>query len=359
MDKHIALRQHLEFKKTSVNKDKVEDIERYLKLFLNSNKKELDKFDEQDLTKFINSLEADYSTRTINDIKVFVKVFIKWYYADYSSRFRNLDKICQNQKPEKAYTPEQMLSLDEIKKLVEGEKDLMYKTYWMTFAFGGFRPSEACGLKWNQVDFDTSTIKIHTTKTGKDFYKGLPKEAMHLLSEWKKHNGSEYVFPSPVNQEGCITARSICKRLKKLSLKVLGKDVVPYQIRHSIATELYKDDKRKDDDTANQLGHTKSMKNVYLNLDENSLKAKARSIWIKVERMKPEEKANYLELKKEMEDMKYTIEQLKKQQGGKIVSADFSNEEYSQLRKKADKYNMTLPELINRAGKKYLMKAKT
>lgn len=284
MDKLSVLAKHIEFKKTSVKfGPKLLDIERYLKAFLESTDKPLNKFTEEDLIKFINSLTKKFSIRTINDIKTYLKVFIKWHYADYSSRFRNLDRLCKQQKASKTYQPEDMISLEEIEKIVKQEKDLMWKVYWLTFFYGGFRPSEATNLKWDQIFFEPegAIIKLHTSKTNKDFYKSLPRNAEHLLKEWKEYNHSDLVFPSPKNDGESIKARTVCQRLKRVSKKAIGREVVPYALRHSVATILYKDDSRKDDDTANQLGHTKSMKQTYMNLDGEELKAKARKLWIK------------------------------------------------------------------------------
>jgi len=312
MDKTSILDKHIEFKRTSVkSEEKIKDTIRYIKKFLDFSKKPLGKYEEEDLTRFINSL--NYSTRTINDIKTYLKIFIKWNYMDWSSRFRNLERICKTQRTGKAYKPNEMISLKEINKIIEVEHDLMYKVYWAVFFYGGFRPSEACRLKWNDIDFDDGvTIRLHTTKTQKDYYKSLPIEVEHLLKEWKKYNGSEWVFPSPIRKDVPIVARSVCGRLKKLSKKAIGKVVVPYILRHSIATILYKDNNRKDDDTANQLGHNKSMKETYLNLDENELKSRARSLWIKPKKMSKETKDEYdkriqdleKELIKQKEDMK-------------------------------------------------------
>ena len=201
MSKVTSLKNHLEFKKTSVNsKEKIKDIERYISLFLNSINKPLSKFTEADITKFINSLE--YSIRTNNDIKSYIKAFIKWNYKNWSSQFRNLDKICKPQKAQRAYEPEQMISIKEFARLVKGEKDVMWKCYWLVMFYGGFRPGECCALKWNQIFFEPqgTTIKLHTTKTGKDFYKGIPKNVEHILKEWKKFNSSAKELIKDINQ---------------------------------------------------------------------------------------------------------------------------------------------------------------
>ena len=306
MDKLTILARYLEFKKGSVNsKDKIKDIERYVKKFMLSNDKPLSKFNENDFSVFFNSLE--YSITTINNIKDYVKAFVKWNYRDWSSKFRNLDVICKRQKTQRTYEPEQMVSIEKFKKLVETEDDLMWKCFLLVYFYGGFRPSECCRLKWDQIYFEPegATIKLRAGKTGKDFYKGLPKEVEHLLKEWKKiNNNSEYVFPSPLKENCPIIAKTFCAKLKRLSKKALNEKIVPYQLRHSIATILYGDDKRKDDDTANQLGHTKSMKAVYMNLDEHKLKTKARSLWNKIKPLTQEERDELKQVKEELEELK-------------------------------------------------------
>ncbi len=306
MNKKKILEEHIEFKKTSVNSvEKLKDIRRYIGRFLNSNKKPLNKFEEKDLTKFINSLSGK-SINTINDIKVYLKVFIKWFFVDYSSRFRNLDRICKTHKSPKSHTPEQMLSLKDVEKLIKGEKDLMWRVYWLVFFYGGFRPSEACKLEWKDVSFESkgTIIKTFSKKNGKNFYKSLPKNAEEYLKQWKEKNDSNWVFPSPLVEGNHIKAKSVYFRLKKLSKRVLGNEVYPYTLRHSIATIKYNDDNLKDDDVANQMGHTKSMKDVYVNLDEEQIKLRARKIYIKPKKLTSKEKDEIKELKKQINKLK-------------------------------------------------------
>jgi len=300
MSKALILKNHIDFKRISITSEaKLKDIERYIGKFINSSKKNLDKFEEEDIVKFINSLE--YSIGTINGLKSDIKVFIKWYYPDWSARFRNLDKILKQQKAPKSYQPEQMINFEEFEKLVVAENNLLWKAYWLTMFYGGFRPSEASRLKWDQVFFEPEgvIIKLHATKTNKDFYKSLPINAEQLLKELKQNSTSEYLFPS-IQTGKPMGARTICARLKRISKKVLGKEVVPYALRHSIATILYSDDNRKDSDTANQMGHNKSMKETYMNLNEEQIKSKARKLWTKTKPMTKDEKAEFEAMKKQI-----------------------------------------------------------
>ena len=308
MNKDTILKEHLEFKKTSVhNINKLQDIERNLKRFIHSSKKPLNKFKEDDLNYFINSLS--FQTRTMNDVKAYIKVFIKWHYPDWSLRFRNLDKICKQQKPQRAYEPEQMLKYKDIEKIVQNENDLMWKVYWLTLFFGGFRISEACRLLWNQILFEPKgvIIKLHATKTNKDFYKSLPEEAEQLLKELKKNSNSEFIFPSPTKGGECINRHLVWERLQRLSKKALGKSIPAQIFRHSIATILYSDDRLKDDDVAQQMGHTKDMRETYKNMSIDKIKEKAKGLLIKTKDMTPTERE---ELKKMIEEQNKRIFEL-------------------------------------------------
>lgn len=287
MSKQIVLNDYLEFKKGSVKtENKLKDIERYVKRFIESNNKQLDEFQESDLNKFLNSL--NFKTNTLNGVKDYLKNFIKWYYPDYPSRFRTLDKILKRQDPGKTYEPEQMKTEKDIKELIKQEDDLMWKCYWALFFWGGFRPKECAELLWNQVYFEDKgvIIKIVVIKGDgkpKTYYKSIPKWVEPLLKKWKEYNTSEYLFPSshPTRKDKPILVRSVWLRLQRLSKKVFGESINPYIIRHSFGTIIYNKDNLKDEIAANQMGHGKSMKEVYTNLDEGKLKARARKIWSK------------------------------------------------------------------------------
>ncbi len=301
--KSNVLNEYIEYKKTSVKSlNKIKDIERYIDKFLNSFKQNISKCKEKDLVKFLNSLQKEYRIISINDIKAYIKNFIKWKFEDYPKRFRHLDQLCRTEKPPKTYEPEQMLSLKEVEKLIKGEKDLMWKTFWLVFFYGGFRPSEVIVLKWNNVSFEDKgiIIKSFSKKNKKTFYKSLPNNAEHYIKEWKKYNQSEWLFPSPLREDDHIKSKSVYFRLKNLSKRILNKQVSPYILRHSIATIKYNDDSLKDDDVANQLGHTQNMKELYLNLDEEQLKTRARNIYVKPKALTSKEKDEIKKLKEEM-----------------------------------------------------------
>lgn len=312
MNKETTLREYIEFKRTSVKSEpKIRDIEHYTREFMNSQNKPINNFQERDLIQFINSLNS-YKTRTANTIKAYIKNFIKWNFPEWSSRFRNLDKLCRTEKPEPAYQPEQMLSIEDIQKLVDEEDDLNWKAYFLTLFYGGFRPSELCNLKWTQISFEsngTCFIKIYSKKNKEYFNKFIPEDVTYWIKKIQNNN-SVWVFPSPLSSRKNlpITQKGVYFRLKSLSERTFNKRINPYILRHSIATILYNKENSNDDDVARQLGHSKNMKKTYSNLSEEKIKERARKIYLNTEDLPPEKK-HELELKIELITKKQEIQE--------------------------------------------------
>ena len=63
------------------------------------------------LTAYVREINQKYKINTSNAIKsAYLKNFIKWYFEDWSSRFRNLDVICSTEKAEQTYKPDDMIT---------------------------------------------------------------------------------------------------------------------------------------------------------------------------------------------------------------------------------------------------------
>lgn len=284
-NKPQILKEFLDYKRTTINSEsKIKDIEYYIKMLLNHTKKPMSQFNEKDLINLFNMIKDKYATGTQNGIKIYLKTFIKWYYEDYSSRFKNLDKLCQSQMTNPTYSPEQMLKKEDIEKLILNEPTFFWKSFLGVLFYGGFRPSEVCKLKWKDLTFDVDGcyIKTFSNKNHKEFIKFVPKNVAFYLEKLKTNN-SEWVFPSPIKKGKPIISKAVYFRLKVLSKKSLGKQINPYLLRHSVATILYGRDDIKDDDVAKQMGHSKSMKSKYVHNNLEVLRNKAKQMWIKTE----------------------------------------------------------------------------
>lgn len=325
-EKQKILHDYIEYKKTFVRtKSKMDGYILFISSFLENSKKNLKDYGEIEIINFINSISKKYAVSTMNEIKIMIKSFICWHYEDFSKRFRNLDKICAYQKTEKTYSPEQMLKKEDIEKLVQEEPEMRWKSFFLLYFYGGFRPIEVCQLKWKDITFDKEGcfIKIISKKNHREFQKYVPENVCFYLRKLKERNySSEYIFPTKrTNKHGIsvgdkpMTRSGVYQHLIPLAKRVLNRHVNPYILRHSIATILYNRDDIKDDDAAQQLGHSKAMKQTYNNLSIDKIRERMKRIYIESEIL-PKEKRLELEneiefLKKENELFKGDIEGIK------------------------------------------------
>lgn len=336
-EKEKALLDYLEYKKTSVNaKSKMENYRYFISIFLSQLKKDLKDCDEAEIINVVNFLSKKYSVGTTNEVKWMLKSFICWYYEDYSKRFRNLDRILKLQRTEKTYSPEQMLSKEDIEKLVQEEPELRWKAFFLLYFYGGFRPGEVCILKWKDITFtdEGCYVKIISNKNHREFQKYIPEDVSFYLKKLKERSfNSEYIFPTKRKHWNTTkknlkrisvgdkpqTRSGVYQHLLPLAKRVLNKHINPYILRHSIATILYNRDDLKDDDVAQQMGHSKAMKETYNNLSIDKIRARMKKIWIKTE-LTPEKK-HELEAKVEMlKEHLYNVQSELKKQNEQIKS---------------------------------------
>jgi len=317
----------MEYKNTTIKTEAgLKIVERIVGNFIKSSRKPLDKFGETEVINYFNKLDEKYSASSSNDFKVMIKVFIKWNYEDWSSRFRSLDVLCKKKKVEPKYSPDDMLKKEDIEKLVQEETEPRWKCFWLIFSYGRFRPTEVCTLKWEDITFaeDEAFVTLKATKNSKTFEKYLPSNAVFYLKKLQ-NNGSSYVFPTKRKHKGITkkgeerisvgdkpqTRSGVYQHLRDISPRVFGRHINPYILRHSIATILYNKEGLKDDDVANQMGHTSDMKKVYSHPSKKQMREKMKKLYITAEELPPEKKAEYEEqmrvIMKEITELKAMI----------------------------------------------------
>jgi len=310
-NKGKVLQEYVQFRRLKNHHEGVlKDIENHIKWFIDSSKKPLKDFDEKILVDYLENIKNKYSTEMLNKIKSsFLKNFLKWHFQDWSLRFRHLDIICKTEQAKASYNSEQMISDDDFGKLMKAENDYFWKAYFMTLFYGACRPIEVCLLKWHDVEFDNdgAYITIYSSKNKREFIKYLPKDAAFFLKQLKEQSDSDFVFA----KNGIPISRKLpYYKMKKLSQKVLGKEIDLLTLRHSIATIIYNKDYMKDDDIARQMGHSKSMKGKYVCNNRDKLKEIARKIYISPGELPPEKKAD---LEKEISELKKENQNLHKE----------------------------------------------
>jgi len=100
----------------------------------------------------------------------------------------------------------------------------------------GCRRDEIAGLKWSEVDFENSCLRLEDTKTGKSI-RPMGAPALTLLSQQSRILETEYVFPSIGGANAGKTFYQGTKRIWKRVRKLANlEDVVIHTLRHTVGS---------------------------------------------------------------------------------------------------------------------------
>ena len=98
-------------------------------------------------------------------------------------------------------------------------------------ALTGCRRSEILNLKWSEVDFKGSCLRLGDTKTGASI-RPLPEPARAILAHLKRDG--DYVFPGVSRAD-----RSYASVFPKAWRRIVGPDYSPHGLRHAYASAAH------------------------------------------------------------------------------------------------------------------------
>jgi len=140
-------------------------------------------------------------------------------------------------KPKKNKTIPEILSIEEVRRLIEVTKNVKHKLIIKLIYGTGLRVSEIINLKKRDLHFDEKLIKINLGKGKKDRFVTLPESILAELENFSKIGDSKYLFES--QRGGNLTSKSIQLILSTNAKKAgIKKRVYPHLLRHSFATHL-------------------------------------------------------------------------------------------------------------------------
>ena len=166
-----------------------------------------------------------------------IKSFLRWLFVE---GFIDEDLQVNIRLPKVPRRLPHYLSVDEALCLIrtlqkekkskkENQRDLILV---LLLYGGGLRVSEACLLKWKQVDFKKGVLRIKG-KGGKQRLCALPRQVLEELKLFSSLSSSDKVF-SPD-----LSPRKAYDRVKYWGQKAgLNKPLSPHVLRHSFATHL-------------------------------------------------------------------------------------------------------------------------
>ncbi|NBX75012.1 MAG: integrase [Proteobacteria bacterium] len=133
-----------------------------------------------------------------------------------------------------------ILSSDEVQKIIQSVKGIKYRTLLMVIYSAGLRVSEALNLKISDIDSDRMTLHIRCAKGGKDRYVILSPIVYSALRDyWKACKFKEIVFPSKRDKEKSLSASKALQIFKEAKRKAgVVKSGGIHSLRHAFATHL-------------------------------------------------------------------------------------------------------------------------
>jgi|AntDeeMinimDraft_5_1070356.scaffolds.fasta_scaffold16731_1 integrase/recombinase XerD len=173
----------------------------------------------------------------------------------------------------------EILDIEEQKKLLNVfntryPTSLRNKTMIRLMLTTGLRLAEAINLKWNNINFRAGKLKVEEGKGRKDRQLWLGEKTLNLLGEWRerqsrvleekdRENNDNLVFTTltgnKLNQVNIrkmvyryaekagiqeeVTKHYRDKEDNKLEATYQEKKVTPHTLRHTFATDLYRDTK--------------------------------------------------------------------------------------------------------------------
>ncbi|HKM79850.1 MAG TPA: site-specific integrase [Candidatus Acidoferrum sp.] len=140
-----------------------------------------------------------------------------------------------------------VLTIDEVRELIDAVRKLRYRTYFATVYSLGLRRSEGLHLQVPDIDSARMLVHVHRGKGAKDRFVPLPARTLTLLREyWVTHHNPVWLFPEirsgqcgAVSSDGPMSQRAVQHAMQRVVQQLgLRKAVSIHTLRHSYATHL-------------------------------------------------------------------------------------------------------------------------
>lgn len=141
-------------------------------------------------------------------------------------------------RPKKPVTQPDILSIEEMGRILEVIKNIKHKTIIALMYSTGLRVSEACNLKITDIDTANGFISVHHAKGSIDRKVMLDNKILDLLRRYyKEYKPNEYLFNGAKGNE--YSERSVQQIIKRVAKELkIKKKISTHSLRHSCFTQL-------------------------------------------------------------------------------------------------------------------------
>lgn len=172
-------------------------------------------------------ISRSYQNQSINAIKFYLEHVLK-----QDRQFFDLER------PKKIKQLPDVLSIEEVAKILKCTHNLKHKTMLTTLYSAGLRMGELLNLRIGDIDSDRMRIWIREGKGCKDRLTTLSPHLLELLrTYYLKFQPTYYLFEGPSGKQysGSSVRKILAKAVQKAGIK---RNIKPHTLRHSFATHL-------------------------------------------------------------------------------------------------------------------------
>ncbi|MEI7504438.1 MAG: site-specific tyrosine recombinase/integron integrase [Paludibacter sp.] len=173
------------------------------------------------------NISGSYQNQSINAVK--------FYFEKVLGGNR---KVYTIDRPRKETILPEVLSEEEIVKILNVTENLKHKAILMTIYSAGLRISEAINLRIKDIDSQRMQIRVEQAKGKKDRYTLLGNKTLDVLRKYvAEYKPKEWLFEGTKGEQ--YSRRTITEILKKSVDKTnIKKRITVHTLRHSFATHL-------------------------------------------------------------------------------------------------------------------------
>ena len=220
------------------------DLNKYRDFLLENKIDDTDQINDLLIEKFINSLNKDYSTNSINRYKVTIRNFHRFLAFKYDINDPSINIATSKQEKRLPI----YATVDEVNQIMavfddDKPEDLLNHCILETIYGLGLRVSECCSLKISQIFLNEGFVKV-LGKGNKERIIPIPELTLKIMKQyyhnirpiWRNKNNNNFF----INKKGnSIYSEYVEKMLKNTLIKAnINKDITPHKLRHSYATHL-------------------------------------------------------------------------------------------------------------------------
>lgn len=195
--------------------------------------KNIESIGEKEIVAFLQYLVIDRKvSASAQNISINA---IKFYYEKVLGGSRRIYFV---DRPRTEQQLPEVLSVEEVKRMLDVTLNIKHKTILMAIYSAGLRLNEAVNLKLSDIDIDRKRIRIEQGKGNKDRYTLLSQKLLVILNEYvRKDNPKEWLFEGATG--GQYSDKSIQSIVKQAVVKAgIKKHITTHSLRHSFATHL-------------------------------------------------------------------------------------------------------------------------